>query len=130
MARTSLTIRSTPRAPPFRRRQCRNIRWPRILKRRGLAAPLPVSQTFTNLTAAQVSFIQASLGSGNATRIGYAVAYAHLASTGSQIALNGTSTLVNFLPGLGVPQGQVIASRFILSGQPIPLTRNAGGELV
>ncbi len=96
-----------------------------------IGAPfLPVSQTFTNLTPAQVGFIQASLASGNATRIGYAVAYAHLASTGSQIALNGTSTLVNFLPGLGVPQGQVIGSRFILSGQPIPLTRNAAGELV
>src|SRR5882724_5492439 len=96
-----------------------------------IGAPfLPVAQTFTNLTPAQVSFIQASLASGNATRIGYAVGYAHLASTGSQIALNGTSPLVNFLPGLGVPQGAVIGSRFILSGQPIPLTRNAGGELV
>src|SRR5260370_16791204 len=46
------------------------------------------------------------------------------------MGLNGTSPLVNFLPGLGVPQGSVIGSRFILSGQPIPLTRNAGGELV
>ncbi|MEP6707028.1 MAG: carboxypeptidase-like regulatory domain-containing protein [Pyrinomonadaceae bacterium] len=91
---------------------------------------LPVSQTFTNLTPGQVSFIQASLASGNATRIGYGVAYAHLASAGGQTALNGTSTLVNFLPGLGVPQGTVIASRFILSGQPIPLTRNADGEFV
>jgi hypothetical protein len=96
-----------------------------------IGAPfLPVPQTFTNLTPAQVSFIQASLASLNATRIQYAVAYAHLASTGSQIALNGTSPLVNFLPGLGVPQGSVIGSRFILSGQPIPLTRNAAGQLV
>jgi hypothetical protein len=91
---------------------------------------IPNGQTFTNLTPAQVAFIGASLASGNATRISYAVAYAHLASTGSQIALNGTSPLVNFLPGLGVAQGSVIGSRFILSGQPIPLTRNAGGELV
>src|SRR5712691_6585937 len=96
-----------------------------------IGAPfLPVSQTFTNLKPEQVSFIQASLASGNPIRIGYAIAYAHLASTGSQIALNGTSPLINFLPGIGVPQGQVIGSRFILSGQPIPLTRNAGGELV
>src|SRR5437016_7293358 len=96
-----------------------------------IGAPfLPVSQTFTNLKPEQVSFIQASLASGNPIRIGYAVAYAHLASTGSQIALNGTSPLINFLPGIGVPQGQVIGSRFILSGQPIPLTRNAAGELV
>ena len=96
-----------------------------------IGAPfLPVSQTFTNLTPGQASFIQASLASLNATRISYAVAYAHLASTGSQIALNGTSPLINFLPGLGVTQGTVIGSRFILSGQPIPLTRNSGGELV
>jgi carboxypeptidase family protein/TonB-dependent receptor-like protein len=93
---------------------------------------LPVSQTFTNLTPAQASFIQASLASLNATRIGYAVAYATLASAGGQTALNGTSPLVNFipLPTPGVPQGQVIGGRFILSSQPIPLTRNAAGELV
>jgi hypothetical protein len=93
-------------------------------------AVIPNGQTFTGLTPAQVAFIGASLASGNPTRISYAVAYAHLASTGTQIALNGTSPLVNFLPGLGVPQGSVIGSRFILSAQPIPLTRNAGGELV
>jgi hypothetical protein len=96
-----------------------------------IGAPfLPVSQTFTNLTPAQASFINASLASLNATRISYAVAYAHLASAGSQTALNGSSTLVNFLPGLGVAQGTVIGSRFILSGQPVPLTRNSAGELV
>jgi hypothetical protein len=96
-----------------------------------IGAPfLPVSQTFTNLTPAQAAFIQASLASLNATRISYAVAYAHLASAGSQTALNGSSTLVNFLPGLGVAQGTVIGGRFILSGQPVPLTRNSDGELV
>lgn len=96
-----------------------------------IGAPfLPISQTFTNLTPAQANFIQASLASFNPTRIGYAVAYAHLASAGGQTALNGSSTLVNFLPGLGVPQGTVIGGRFILSGQPIPLTRNTDGELV
>jgi len=94
-------------------------------------AVIPNGQTFTGLTPAQVAFIGASLASGNPTRIGYAVAYAHLASTGSQIALNGTSPLVNFLPApIPIGQGNVIGSRFILSGQPIPLTRNAGGELV
>jgi hypothetical protein len=93
-------------------------------------AVIPNGQTFTGLTPAQVAFIGASLASGDPTRISYAVAYAHLASTGTQIALNGTSPLVNFLPGLGVAQGSTIASRFILSGQPIPLTRNAAGQLV
>jgi hypothetical protein len=96
-----------------------------------IGAPfLPISQTFTNLTPAQAAFIQASLASLNATRISYAVAYAHLASAGSQTALNGSSSLVNFLPGLGVAQGTVIGGRFILSGQPVPLTRNSDGELV
>jgi hypothetical protein len=91
---------------------------------------LPVAQTFSGLTPAQAAYIGAVLASGDAANIQRAVAYAHLASTGSQIALNGTSTLINFLPGLGVPQGQVIGSRFILSGQPIPLTRRSDGELV
>ena len=91
---------------------------------------LPVSQTFTGLTPAQANFINSSLASLNPTRIQYAVAYAHLASAGTQTALNGSSTLVNFLPGLGVAQGAVIGSRFILSGQPVPLTRNSDGELV
>lgn len=99
-----------------------------------IGAPfLPVSQTFTNLTPAQVSFIQASLASLNATRISYAIAYAHMASVGSQTALNGSSTLINFLPGpptTGIPTGQVIGSRFFLSGLPVPLTRNSAGELV
>ena len=91
---------------------------------------LPVAQTFNGLTASQAAYIGAALASGDATRISYAVAYAHLASTGTQISQNGTSTLINFLPGLGVPQGQVIGSRFILSGQPIPLTRRSDGEFV
>ncbi|MCA1590942.1 MAG: TonB-dependent receptor, partial [Acidobacteria bacterium] len=47
-----------------------------------------------------------------------------------QTALNGSSTLVNFLPNLGVSQGQLIGSRFLLSGAPVPLTRNAQGQLV
>ncbi len=92
-----------------------------------IGAPfLPVSQTFNGLTAAQAAFIQATL----ATSPSQAIAYAQLASTGTQTALNGSSTLINFLPGLGVPQGSVIGPRFILSGTPIPLTRNAAGQFV
>ena len=94
------------------------------------AGILPVAQTFTNLTRAQVSYIQAALGSGDPAQIQRAVGYAHLASAGGQSSINGASTLVNFLPGLGVPQGQVIGGRFILSGRPIPLTRNSEGQLV
>jgi hypothetical protein len=96
-----------------------------------IGAPfLPAAQTFTNLTPAQVAYIQSTLTSGNAAQIQRGIAYAHLASVGGQTALNGASTLVNFLPGLGVPQGTVVGGRFILSGVPVPLTRNAQGELV
>lgn len=96
-----------------------------------IGAPiLPLSQTFTNLTAAQVSYIQAAIGSGDPAQISRAVGYAHLASAGGQSSINGASTLINFVPGLGVPQGQVVGGRFILSGRPIPLTRNSDGQLV
>lgn len=92
-----------------------------------IGAPfLPVSQTFTNLTPAQVAFISATLP----TNPSVAVAYAHMASIGGQTALNGTSTLVNFLPGIGVAQGSVVGGRFLLSGAPIPLTRNSNGQFV
>ncbi|MEO7674975.1 MAG: hypothetical protein ABIU09_12965, partial [Pyrinomonadaceae bacterium] len=92
-----------------------------------IGAPfLPIAQTFTGLTPQQAAYIQTILPV-NPT---FGVVYAHLASAGAQTALNGQSTLINFLPGLGIPQGQPIGSRFILSGAPVPLTRNARGELV
>ena len=88
------------------------------------AGILPVAQTFNNLTPAQAGFIGAELASGDAARIGRAVGYAHFASVGAQIGLNGTSTLINFLPGVGVPQGSVVGSRFLLAGTPIPTAAN------
>lgn len=91
---------------------------------------LPVAQRFTNLTAAQKAYIESALMSGNQAQVQRAIAYAHLASAGGQTALNGASTLVNFIPNLGVGQGQLIGGRFILSGRPVPLTRNAAGEYV
>lgn len=92
-----------------------------------IGAPfLPFSQTFTNLTPAQVSYIQATLP----VIPSFAIAYANLASAGGQTALNGSSSLVNFVPGIGVPVGSVVGSRFILSGAPVPLTRNANGQFV
>ncbi len=92
-----------------------------------IGAPfLPVSQTFTGLTPQQVAYIQGQLAI-NPSR---ALIYAHFAGVGAQTALNGGSTLVNFLPGLPIPQGQVVGNRFYLSGAPVPLTRNARGELV
>ncbi len=92
-----------------------------------IGAPfLPVPQTFTNLTPAQVAYIQRILP--NNPNAG--IAYAHFASIGGQTALNGGSSLINFLPGIGVPQGQPVGNRFLVSGAPVPLTRNADGELV
>lgn len=87
---------------------------------------LPVPQTFTNLTAAQAAFIGGELASGDPARIQRAVGYAYFASVGGQIGLNGASSLVNFLPGVGIPQGSVIGRRFLLAGTPIPSLANNG----
>jgi len=92
-----------------------------------IGAPfLPISQTFTNLTPGQAAYIQSTL----TTNPSLAIGYAYFASVGGQTALNGASTLVNFVPGIGIPQGSVIGGRFLLSGAPVPLTRNAQGQLV
>ncbi|HEX2641300.1 MAG TPA: TonB-dependent receptor, partial [Pyrinomonadaceae bacterium] len=63
-------------------------------------------------------------------RIQTAIGYAQIASISAQTALFGSSTLTNFIPGIGTPQGQVVGSRLLLSGVPVPLTRDANGELV
>jgi len=87
-------------------------------------------RVFTGLTAAQVAYINSAISSGNVAQINRGVAYAQLAATGTQTALNGTSSYINLLPGLGVTQGTTIGQRFILSGAPVPLTRNADGQYV
>ena len=93
-----------------------------------IGAPfLPIAQTFTGLTPAQAAYVQANLTPTGASG---AIAYAQFASTGTQTALNGASTLINFLPGIGIAPGTVIGQRFILSGAPVPLTRNAAGQFV
>jgi hypothetical protein len=86
---------------------------------------LPSPVTFTNLTPAQVAYVQANLTPANANR---ALTYALFASAAGQTALNGGSTL----PSLGgaIPAGQVIGNRFLLSGAPVPLTRDANGEFL
>ncbi|HUR99625.1 MAG TPA: TonB-dependent receptor [Pyrinomonadaceae bacterium] len=91
---------------------------------------LPLSQTYNNLTPGQVAYIQGELASGNTGRIQTAIAYAQLTSIGAQTALFGASTLTNFIPTIGVPVGQVVGPRLLLSGTPVPLTRDARGELV
>lgn len=90
------------------------------------AGILPVAQTFNNITPAQASFIGGELASGDAARIQRAVAYAYFASVGGQIGLNGSSSLINFLPGVGIAQNSVIGPRFLLAGTPVPTLANNG----
>ena len=58
-----------------------------------------------------------------------AISYATLASSGSNTAFTGTNPLVS--PGGAIPAGQVIGSRFFLTGAPVPSgTTNAAGQLI
>ena len=93
-----------------------------------LGAPiLPFTQTFNRLTAAQAQFAQGLISSGNPQLIGAAVQYLYLASSGGNTALTGLNPLIS--AGGAIPAGQVVGSRFFLSGAPVPLnTRNAQGQ--
>jgi hypothetical protein len=93
-----------------------------------IGAPiLPFTQTFNGLTAEQAQFAQGLIASGNPTLINAAVQYLYLASSGSLTALNGVNPLIS--AGGAIPAGQVIGSRFFLSGAPVPLnTVNSAGE--
>ncbi|MGH9872087.1 MAG: TonB-dependent receptor domain-containing protein [Pyrinomonadaceae bacterium] len=77
------------------------------------------TQTFRNLTPAQVSYIGSLLGTGNPAAIGAAVNYAYLASSGGTTGLTGTNPLLS--AGGAIPAGQTIGSRFLLTGQPVPV---------
>ena len=81
------------------------------------------TQTFRNLTAAQATYINGLLATGNAGAITLAVNYAYLASGGGSTGLTGTNPLLS--PGGTIPAGQVVGSRFFLTGAPIPLNANA-----
>lgn len=88
-----------------------------------IGAPfLPFSNVYSNLTAAQVTFIGAELASGDPARIGRAITYATFASSGGQIGLNGVSTLRS--PGGAIPAGQIIGGRFFITGAPVPSLAN------
>lgn len=88
---------------------------------------LPFTQTFSRLTSQQAQFAQGLLASGNPTLINAAVQYLYLASSGGTTALTGTNPLIS--AGGTIPAGQVVGSRFFLSGAPVPVgTRNAAGE--
>jgi hypothetical protein len=77
------------------------------------------------LTPAQAAYANVLLAASPANGI----AYLTLASSGSRTALFGTNTLVSPGGTFGVPAGQVIGQRFLLSGTPVPLNSvNAAGE--
>ena len=95
----------------------------------------PIARTFTNLTAAQAAYVNTLLGAGTAAAVCTARTYAFFAGSGSATALNGTNPYVSPNDGSGCPAISpigpgVIGPRFILSGTPVPLTRDARGELV
>lgn len=95
----------------------------------------PIARTFTNLTSAQANYINTMLGLGTPTAICTARAYAFFVGIGAATALNGTTSQASPNDGSGCPAISpigpgVIGPRFILSGAPVPLTRNAGGQLV
>lgn len=77
------------------------------------------TQTFRNLTPGQVTYINSLLGTGNPAAIGAAVNYAYLASSGGTTGLTGTNPLLS--AGGAIPAGQVIGSRFLLTGAPVPV---------
>ncbi|MEO7658980.1 MAG: carboxypeptidase-like regulatory domain-containing protein, partial [Pyrinomonadaceae bacterium] len=97
----------------------------------------PTLRTFTGLTAAQATYVNSLLGAGTAAAVCTARTYAFFASSGTQTALNGFNTLFSPNDGSGcpaispiLPSASPIAGRFILSGVPVPLTRNANGQYV
>ncbi|HEV7902853.1 MAG TPA: TonB-dependent receptor [Pyrinomonadaceae bacterium] len=95
----------------------------------GTAFPfVPLPNTFTNLTPAQVTFITNQLNTGastgNSALIAATLTYASFASSGGQIGLNGVSTLRSI--GGAIPAGQTIGGRFFISGAPVPTAANNG----
>jgi len=111
-----------------------------------IGAPfLPFTQTFRNITAGQTTYVNtllatatALIGSGIPANIaqgqalaGAAVSYATLSSSGGNTALTGTNPLISPGGTLGVPAGQVVGPRFVLTGTPVPSgTTNAAGQLI
>ena len=96
----------------------------------------PVARTFNNLTPAQAAVISALVGSGNATSICGARAYAFFASSGGTTGLTGSNPLTSpndgsLCPAISPITPGTIGPRFILSGAPVPSgTTNAAGEFI
>ena len=85
-----------------------------------LGAPiLPFTQTFSRLTPQQAQYAQTLIASGNPALISTAVQYLYLASSGGNTALTGSNPLIS--AGGAIPAGQVVGSRFFLTGTPVPV---------
>ncbi|CAN5388287.1 hypothetical protein BH20ACI2_BH20ACI2_06550 [soil metagenome] len=97
----------------------------------------PNSITFSGLTSAQATYVNGLLAAGTAAAVCTARTYAFFASSGNQTALNGSNGLFSPNDGSGcpaispiLPSASPIGPRFILSGAPVPLTRNSDGQFV
>jgi hypothetical protein len=107
----------------------------------------PNSRTFTGLTPAQVTYINSTVAAGLALiqnpatfqqgvgALCVARTYAFFASSGTTTALNGVNPLVSpndgsVCPAISPILPSVVGQRFLLSGAPVPLTRDANGQFL
>lgn len=96
----------------------------------------PIARTFNNITPQQAAFINALVGTGNATNICGARAYAFFASSGGTTGLTGSNPLISpndgsLCPAISPILPGAIGPRFILSGAPVPSgTTNAAGQFI
>jgi len=86
-----------------------------------LAPGFPV-QTLRNITPAQASYINGLLSSPSPAVQQLGVTYAYFASSGGSTALNGFNPLISIGVFSAVPAGQVVGSRFLLAGTPLPIS--------
>jgi hypothetical protein len=89
----------------------------------------PVGRTFTNISAAQATFINNLLLAGTAPAICLARTYAFFASSGGSTGLNGFNPLTSpndgsLCPAISPIAPGVIGGRFFLSGVPLPTAAN------
>jgi hypothetical protein len=95
----------------------------------------PIARTFSGLTSGQVTYVNNLLAAGTSTTICTARAYAFFVSSGTSTALNGTNPLISpndgsLCPGISPILPGVVGPRFLLSGAPVPLTRDANGQFL
>ena len=102
-----------------------------------IAGVNPVARTFTGLTPAQVAYVNGLLAAGTGPAICLARTYSFFASSGTTTALFGANPLTSpndgsVCPAISpiLPSANPVGPRFLLSGAPVPLTRDARGEYV